>query len=57
MDFTSHENDIIYTAVREYQMNKTPINSTMYWDCDLILRKLFKKIKINGIEPGFRSDT
>lgn len=57
MNFTGNENDIIYDAVRYYQMNKVPTDSKLYWDCDVILTKLFPKVKINGIEPGFRSDT
>jgi hypothetical protein len=57
MDFTGHENDIIYDAVRYYQMNKAVTGTKLYLDCDTILIKLFPKVKINGIEPGLRTDT
>jgi len=57
MDFTGYENDIIYDAVRYYQMNKVVTGTKLYLDCDTILIKLFPKVKINGIEPGLRTDT
>ena len=57
MDFTGQENSIIYDAIRYYQMNKVVTGTRLYFDCDTILTKLFPKVKINGIEPGFRSDT
>jgi hypothetical protein len=56
MNFIPHENDIIYDAVRYYQMNKVTLDTKLYWDCDIILRKLFPKVKINGVEPAYRSD-
>lgn len=57
MQFTDNEYSVIYDAVRFYQINKTATSSKEYWECDSILRKLFDKKKINGIEPAYRSDT
>ena len=57
MNFTEQENSIIYDAVRYYQMNKVVTGTRLYLDCDIILTTLFSKVKINGIEPGFRSNT
>jgi hypothetical protein len=57
INFTEHECGIINDAVRFYQMNKTTTGSKLYWDCDSILRKVFPYKKLDGIEPGYRSDT
>lgn len=57
MNFTDNEYSLIYDAVRLYQLNKTTTSSQQYWECDSILRKLFEKAKLEGIEPGFRTNT
>lgn len=56
MYFTENEYSVICDAVKHYQIDKVETNSQEYWDCDSILKKLFGKMKINGIEPGYRTD-
>jgi hypothetical protein len=57
MNFDGGECTTLYQAVRYYQMNKTVLDSKEYWKCDELLRKLYPHSGVNGIEPGFRSDT
>jgi len=57
INFCGDECTTLYQAVRYYQINKTTTGSKEYWKCDELLRKLQPYIEINGIEPGFRSDT
>jgi hypothetical protein len=63
MDFTSHELSIIYNAVKYFQDKKLSkellahLNDpNLSWECDLIIKKLYPKITINGMEPAYRSD-
>ena len=57
MNFNGHECSILHKAVRYYQINKTITDSKEYWECDVILRKLQPHVEINGVEPGFRTNT
>jgi hypothetical protein len=57
MNFYGDECTTLYKAVKYYQTNKTATDSKEYWKCDAILTKLRPYEVINGLEPGFRSDT
>jgi hypothetical protein len=57
INFYGNESTILYHAVRYYQLNKTTTGSKEYWKCDELLRKLHPHVSVNGVEPGFRSDT
>ena len=54
MDFTSHELSIIYNAVKYFQDKKLSNDPNLSCECDLIIKKLYPKISINGIEPAYR---
>jgi hypothetical protein len=54
MDFTSHELSIIYNAVKYFQDKKLSNDPNLSWECDLIIKKLYPKISINGVEPAYR---
>ena len=56
MDFTSHELSIIYNAVKYFQDKKLLNDPNLSWECYLIIKKLYPKITINGMEPAYRSD-
>lgn len=56
MDFTYQELSIIYNAVKYYQDKKLSNDSNLSWECDLIIKKLYPKVSVNGIEPAYRSD-
>jgi len=57
MTFCGDECNTLYKALRYYQMNKTVVDSKEYWKCDAILSKLQPHSVVDGLEPGFRSDT
>ena len=46
MNFTLEQQKLIYHAVRYYQMNRVPLNSKSYSDCDEILNALFPIAKL-----------
>ena len=56
MNFTSQELGIIYNAIKYFQDKKLPKDSNLSWECDLIIKKLYPEITINGMEPAYRSD-
>ena len=53
MNFTLEQQNIIYNAVRYYQMNRVPLNSNHYQVCDEILNGLFKEVKATYVEPAY----
>ena len=57
VSFCPDECNILYKALRYYQVNKTTTGSREYLKCDDLLLKLNPHKIVNGIEPGFRSDT
>lgn len=44
-EFTTEQLKLIFNAVRYYQINRVPLNSTMYQECDKILNEIFPKAK------------
>ena len=47
MDFTLEQQKLIYNAVRYYQMNRVPLNSSHYRVCDDILNGLFSEVRMD----------
>jgi hypothetical protein len=45
MDFTLPQQKMIFNAVRYYQMNRVPLNSKAYQECDEILNAIFPVAK------------
>ena len=41
MSFTQEQLKLIYKTVRYYQINKAPLDGTIYRECDTILNDLF----------------
>jgi hypothetical protein len=46
-EFTIEQKKIIFNAVRQYQMNKVPLNGKDYVICDEILNNLFTETKLD----------
>ena len=44
MKFTTEQLKLIYNAIRYYQINRVPLNSKAYDDCDQILNHLFEDV-------------
>jgi hypothetical protein len=44
MKFTPEQLKIVYNAVRYYQINRVPLNSKLYENCDEILKHLFDDV-------------
>jgi hypothetical protein len=57
IDFTYKERELIYKSVQYYKEHFIGNNDNLKWDCDVVLQKFYPYVNINGIEPGFRSDT
>ena len=53
MEFTPEQQNIIYNAVRYYQMNRVPHAGKEYGVCDDILNGLFKEVKATYVEPAY----
>jgi hypothetical protein len=45
-EFTNEQLKLIFNAVRYYQMNRVPLKSKGYDDCDEILNSIFPITKI-----------
>ena len=54
--FNLEQQQIIYDAVRNYQINCVTLNSKSYQICDEILNSLFDNVKKRYIEPAYRID-
>ena len=48
---------LIYNAVRYYQINKVPLDSPSYRECDEVLNSIFPKIVTNYVEPAYEVDS
>jgi hypothetical protein len=51
MEFTLEQQQIIYNAVRYYQMNRVPHAGKEYSICDDILNGMFKDVKLGAQPP------
>jgi hypothetical protein len=51
MEFTLEQQQIIYNAVRYYQMNRVPHAGKEYSVCDDILNRMFKGVKLGAQPP------
>ena len=44
-EFTKEQLKLIFNAVRYYQINRIPLNSKGYEECDVILNQIFPTAK------------
>ena len=51
MEFTPEQQNIIYNAIRYYQMNRVPHAGKDYQVCDDILNEMFEDVKMNAQPP------
>ena len=50
MNFTQKQYELIFTAVRRYQIEKTLLNSQEYQECNQVLDELFKYAYTQRVE-------
>ena len=50
MNFTQKQYELIFTAVRRYQIEKTPLNSLEYQQCNEVLDELFNTVYTQRVE-------
>ena len=53
-NFTPDELNIIYDAVRYYQVKEVSKDTVLNLKCNQIIDSLYPKITINGVEPAYR---
>lgn len=55
-NFTYKELNLIYDALNYYRNEKLDKDVNLNLECDLVIKKLYPKVTINGIEPAYRSE-